>query len=245
MGVVVLGAVTYAYTRHWVQTTAITVLHHAVFLFVFYAHERIWQKSRWQSRFKYAIKAFTYETILGNGILALISYAVTRDLQQMTKITLTYIGIKHVIYFFNEWGWSAIRWGIRNKTVYAYVCGDILHTGHLRFLRNAKQLGDLLIVGVLTDEAIRERKTASTISFDERLQVVKALRYVDRVIAQRTYSPLSNVKLLKPDVLIESDSHEEQPANAFVQQYGGRVVVLPYWNGQSSHNIKRRIRQSV
>lgn len=245
MGIAILGAVTYAYTRHWIQTSLITVLHHAVFLFIFYAHERAWQKSRWQSRWKYAVKAFTYETVLGNIVLAIISYAVTRDLQQMTRITLTYIGIKHFIYVFNEWEWERIKWGLRRETVYAYVCGDILHTGHIRFLRTAKQFGDYLIVGVLTDEAVMEKKPRPTVPFDQRVHTIKAIRYIDRVVPQRTYSPLTNVQRFKPDVLIESDSHQEMPANSFVRRCGGRVVVVAYTKTQSSNNIKRRIRESA
>ena len=51
------------------------------------------------------------------------------------------------------------------KIVYAYVCGDILHEGHLLFLENAKALGDKLIVGVLTDEAVMEKKARPALSF--------------------------------------------------------------------------------
>ena len=128
--------------------------------------------------------------------------------------------------------------------VYAYVCGDILHSGHLLALRNAKALGDKLMVGVLTDEAVMEHKPRPTIGFAERLNLVGALSFVDCVVAQDTYSPLDNVKIIRPDILMESNTHEDQPANVFVEGYGGRVICTPYYPEQSSTAIKDRIRES-
>jgi len=117
MGVLILGGVTYFYTRHWVQTSLITFIHHGVFLFVFYFHERAWLKflssytitKPWRVA---VVKMFTYETICGNIILGTITYLITGSWKQMTVITLTYIGIKHVVYIFNEIIWKRmIKWG--------------------------------------------------------------------------------------------------------------------------------------
>ena len=113
LGVLILGAVTFAYTNQWVQTTAITFLHHGIFLFVFYAHERMWLKFSWPENLTWRsiAKMFTYETVCGNIILGLITYFVTGSWKAMTAITLTYIGIKHFIYVINEFGWKRINWG--------------------------------------------------------------------------------------------------------------------------------------
>ena len=111
VGVVVLGCVTYFYTRQWVQTSWITFLHHGVFLFVFVAHERFWQHVDYIGLKRKLLKMMCYETILGNFILAIICLIITGNVQQMTKITLTYIAIKHVIYVFNEFIWDKIKWG--------------------------------------------------------------------------------------------------------------------------------------
>ena len=78
--------------------------------------------------------------------------------------------------------------------IYAYVCGDILHKGHIEHLKNCKALGDKLIVGVLTDKAIMEKKPRSIMGFDERFDLIRSLKWVDVVVAQHTYSPLGNVK---------------------------------------------------
>ena len=112
VGVVVLAAVTYAYTGNWITTSLVTFIHHAVFLVVFYYHERIWLKIKITSlRWRSVAKMFTYETLCGNVILSTITYLITGSWKQMTAITLTYIGIKHVIYIWNEFIWDKIRWG--------------------------------------------------------------------------------------------------------------------------------------
>lgn len=129
------------------------------------------------------------------------------------------------------------------RIIYTYVCGDILHPGHIRYLKNAKALGDKLIVGVLTDKAIMEKKPKPIMPFYKRVFLVESLKFVDCVVSQYTYSPLDNVKSIKPDVLIESTSHKEMPANKFVESYGGRVVVMPYFSGNSSAEIRKRIKK--
>lgn len=116
IGILVLAAVTFVYTRNWVQVSWVTVFHHGVFLFIFYVHERFWFviASNWNSRWKYILKAVTYETILGNIILGLITYIITDNVKQMTVITLTYIGIKHIMYIINEIYWN--KWKFWRET---------------------------------------------------------------------------------------------------------------------------------
>ena len=105
-GVVILAVITFLFTRSWIQTGLVTILHHGTFLVVFYFHERIWllipqtkmlRRSLW--------KMFTYETLCGNVVLGTITYCVTGNLVMMTSITLTYIGIKHLCYVLNEYVW--------------------------------------------------------------------------------------------------------------------------------------------
>jgi uncharacterized membrane protein len=112
VGVIVLAAVTFGYTGNWITTGLVTVIHHGVFLLVYYLHERVWltvklENMMWRS----LAKMFTYETLCGNIILGTITYMITGSWKQMTAITLTYIGIKHVIYIWNEFIWRKIKWG--------------------------------------------------------------------------------------------------------------------------------------
>ena len=112
VGIIVLAAVTYAYTGNWITTSLVTVIHHAVFLLVYYLHERAWLRVKLDNMMWRSIaKMFTYETLCGNIILGTITYMVTGSWKQMTAVTLTYIGIKHVIYVWNEFIWKKIKWG--------------------------------------------------------------------------------------------------------------------------------------
>lgn len=113
LGILILAGVTWFYTNDWIAVGLITFLHHGIFLVVFYYHERIWLRvKRFQNLTSRSVaKMFTYETLCGNIILGTITYFVTKSWKAMTTITLTYIGIKHVTYIFNEFVWKKIRWG--------------------------------------------------------------------------------------------------------------------------------------
>jgi len=123
---------------------------------------------------------------------------------------------------------------------YAYVVGDILHVEHLRHLRNCKSLCDKLIVGVLTDEAAMEKKPKPTVPFQERMQMVHAIRWVDVVVAQTVYLPVPNILRIEPDILFEYELHEV----THYSEFKGRVVVMPYSPGHSSTLIKEKIRRT-
>ncbi len=112
MGVLILAAITFIYTRSWIQTGLVTVIHHAVFLLVYYLHERVWLRvSVGRPITEALLKMFTYETVCGNLILGTITYLVTGSWKDMTLITLTYIGIKHIVYIGNEFVWKEVKWG--------------------------------------------------------------------------------------------------------------------------------------
>lgn len=107
VGVIILGIITYAFTRSWIQTSLITFIHHGIFLIVYCLHERAWIKWGKVIGLKRKLwKMFTYETLCGNIILGTITYAVTGNWKAMTAITLTYIAIKHIVYIINEFIWK-------------------------------------------------------------------------------------------------------------------------------------------
>ncbi len=133
------------------------------------------------------------------------------------------------------------------RLVYSYYVLDLVHKGHLKMMENAKAIAGKdgkLIVGILTDEAVMEKKPRPILSFDERFDLANALKYVDLVVAQDTYSPLPNVKKIKPDILMESSSHTDEAieeARKVMEEFGGKVIVIPYYPSQSSTNIKNNI----
>lgn len=133
------------------------------------------------------------------------------------------------------------------KIVYSYYVLDIVHKGHLEMMKNAKAIAGKdgkLIVGILTDEAVMEKKARPILSFDERIELARAIKYVDLVVAQETYSPLPNVMKIKPDILMESTSHDEdaiEKAREVMESINGKVIVIPYYPKHSSTNIKNAI----
>ena len=133
------------------------------------------------------------------------------------------------------------------KIVYSYYVLDLIHKGHLLMMKNSKALAGKdgkLIVGILTDEAVMELKPRPIISFDERFDLANAIKHVDLVVAQETYSPLPNVKKIKPDILMESSSHTDEAiedAREVMESIGGKVIVIPYYPSQSSTSIKEKI----
>ncbi|MBU4444115.1 MAG: adenylyltransferase/cytidyltransferase family protein [Candidatus Marinimicrobia bacterium] len=133
------------------------------------------------------------------------------------------------------------------KIVYSYYVLDLVHRGHLKMMENAKAIAGKdgkLIVGILTDEAVMEKKPKPIVSFDERFDLANAIKYVDLVVAQETYSPLPNVKKIKPDILMESSSHTDEAieeAREVMESIGGKVIVIPYYPPQSSSDIKNSI----
>ena len=111
-GVLFLALVTYLYTRNWITTSLVTVLHHGVFIFVYYLHERFWLKVKWlrHSKLKPYARVFTYEIFLGNVILGIITLCLTGSLHTMTVITLTYICNKYWMFYLYDFIWGRVKW---------------------------------------------------------------------------------------------------------------------------------------
>ena len=135
--------------------------------------------------------------------------------------------------------------------VYSYFVLDIVHRGHLMMLKNSKAIAGpegRLIVGIVSDEAILEKKgKLPTLEFSERLELAASIKYVDLVVGQKNYTPFENVKHIAPNVLMESESHSEaqiDKGRQIMSDLGGRVIVMPYFSDQSSTLIKSKISES-
>ena len=135
--------------------------------------------------------------------------------------------------------------------VYSYFVLDIVHRGHLMMLKNSKAIAGpegRLIVGIVSDEAVLEKKgKLPTLDFSERLELAASIKYVDLVVGQKNYTPYENVKLIAPNILMESESHSEaqiDKGRQIMSDLGGRVIVMPYFGEQSSTLIKSKISES-
>jgi len=124
-------------------------------------------------------------------------------------------------------------------------CFDILHPGHISYLRQAKDLGDCLVVAVNSDRAVRELKGPKRpiLTEDERCILVTAMDMVDYAVIFDDVSPQSIIASVLPDVLVKGG---DWPIDAIigraeVEANGGRVISLPYIDGSSTTDIVDRI----
>lgn len=117
-------------------------------------------------------------------------------------------------------------------------------------MKNAKAVAGtdgISVVGILTKQAVLEKKSKKPIlSFDERMNLAEELECVDLVIPQYTYSPMDNLKSIRPDIAMESTSHnvsDIEEVREYMESIGGRVIVVPYYPFTSSSKIKKSIKQ--
>jgi len=130
--------------------------------------------------------------------------------------------------------------------VFTNGCFDLLHPGHVHVLRQAKSLGDLLLVAVNTDRSVKSIKGSSrpVIHDTDRAQLIAALEMVDYVTLFDDPEPTQLITALKPDVLVKGGDwrSDEIVGSQIVEQYGGKVAVIPYLKGFSTSGIIERIR---
>jgi rfaE bifunctional protein nucleotidyltransferase chain/domain len=133
------------------------------------------------------------------------------------------------------------------KIVFTNGCFDILHVGHTRYLKEAKKRGDVLILGLNSDESVRSLKgeTRPLIPESERADVVAALESVDYVTIFNETTPLELIEYLKPDILVKGgDWKEEQVVGRqSAEKWGGIVIIIPEIIGSSTTNIIEKIKK--
>jgi len=133
-----------------------------------------------------------------------------------------------------------------NKQIVVLATGvwDLFHIGHLNLIKNAKGLGDVLIVGVSTDECvIREKGKTPVIPYEQRKQIVESIKYVDCVIPQYTRDKTKLIKTIKPDVLVAGDDWDRLKGQETLEKFGGRVVFFPYTKTISTTELIKRIKE--
>ena len=127
------------------------------------------------------------------------------------------------------------------KIVFTNGCFDVLHYGHVRYLLDAKSLGDLLVVGLNSDGSVRRLKGESRpINGEkERAFVLAALEFVDYIVVFEEDTPEKLIETVKPDVLVKGGDYQiENIVGAdFVMQNGGTVTTIPFVEGFSSTRI--------
>jgi D-beta-D-heptose 7-phosphate kinase/D-beta-D-heptose 1-phosphate adenosyltransferase len=138
------------------------------------------------------------------------------------------------------------EWRAEDRVVvFTNGCFDILHRGHIHLFREAKALGDILVVAVNDDASVRKLKGKSRPVFPqtERLEVLEAVEFIDALVSFSEKTPRSIIASVLPDVLVKGGDWklEEVVGRKEVEQAGGKTVVIPFLAGFSSSNLISKI----
>ncbi len=137
------------------------------------------------------------------------------------------------------------------KTVYTCFCTDVIHEGHLNIINCAKKYGEV-IVGVLSDAAMIRYNRFPTVSFEERLQLIRELEGVSRVVVQNDIMYDAVIKELRPDYVIHGDNWKEGPEAAIrenvkglLAEYGGELVEPSYTYNENVKRVDDRLKEKL
>lgn len=130
------------------------------------------------------------------------------------------------------------------KVIFTNGCFDIVHIGHIKLLKEAKSFGDILIVGLNSDESVKKIKGASRPinNQNDRKQFLESIKYVDKVIIFNEQTPCRLIQELKPDIHVKGgdynpNDYNNMPEAKIVHEYGGEVRIIKLLEGKSSSKI--------
>jgi len=137
----------------------------------------------------------------------------------------------------------------KEKEIIGYTTGvfDLFHVGHLNLLRNAKAMCDKLIVGVTSDELVNYKHRKAIIPFQERMEIVQNIKYVDAVVGQYDMDKFGAWKKLKFDIMFVGDDwYNTEKWKKFESQFkkvGVKIIYFPYTKGTSSTLINEMLKE--
>lgn len=141
---------------------------------------------------------------------------------------------------------KALNLRVGRRLVFTNGVFDILHAGHVQYLQAARKLGDLLIVGVNSDDSVRQLgkgPNRPVNSLDDRIAVLEGLGCVDGAVGFAEHTPIHLIELLRPEVHVKGGDYkvEDLPEASVVKAYGGEVVILPMLVGRSTTSILEKL----
>lgn len=135
--------------------------------------------------------------------------------------------------------------GEERRIVFTNGCFDLVHAGHVLYLKDARSLGDVLIVGVNSDASVRRLKGKGRPLTPEgdRIEVLASIGSVDFVVLFGEDTPARLIEEIRPDVLVKGGDYteEEVVGSRTVASYGGKTVIIPLLPGRSTQEVIRRI----
>lgn len=134
-----------------------------------------------------------------------------------------------------------------NKIVFTNGCFDIIHPGHIYLFKEARSLGDILVVGINSDDSIRGIKgdNRPLTHQGERAEILAAIEYVDYIIIFEETDPSRVINLIRPDILVKGADWPEDGivGRETVESYGGRVARIELLAGYSTSRIIKQMRK--
>lgn len=135
------------------------------------------------------------------------------------------------------------------KIVFTNGCFDILHKGHVEYLQKARGMGDVLLIGLNSDESVKrlKGKNRPINNLEDRTAVLEALGCVDHVIPFEENTPINLIKIIKPNVYVKGGDYtrETLPETRTVEKFGGEVEIIPLVQNRSTTSIIKKIREQV
>lgn len=134
---------------------------------------------------------------------------------------------------------------LNHKIVFTNGCFDILHLGHITYLEQAKEKGDILIVGLNSDASVKRLKGTERPIKDEqsRASILAALSSVDIVIIFEEDTPIDLITAVNPNVLVKGGDYKKENivGAEFVESQGGSVEIIPFLEGHSSTDLINKL----
>lgn len=138
-------------------------------------------------------------------------------------------------------------WREKNKKiVFTNGCFDIIHPGHIDYLSQARDLGDILVLGLNTDQSVRRLNKGSNRPINDertRAYVLAGLACVDLIVFFDEDTPFNLIKLLQPNVLVKGNDYEVEKIIGFdiLKENGGQVITIPFLEGYSTSSLIKKI----
>lgn len=127
-------------------------------------------------------------------------------------------------------------------------CFDIIHAGHVRYLKQAKELGDILIMCLNSDTSVKRLKGPSRPlnHEDDRAEVISSLQAVDYVVIFEEDTPIDILAKIKPNIHVKGGDYTEDtlPETKVIKEGGGKIQFIPFVEGRSTTNIINKINQN-
>lgn len=137
----------------------------------------------------------------------------------------------------------------QKKIVFTNGCYDILHIGHIQYLKKASELGDLLVVGVNSDASVKRIKGEGRpiLAEADRVNMLAELDFIDHVVLFEEDTPYELIKAVKPDILVKGGDYDVENivGKDIVESYGGVVSTIPFVEGYSTTEIINKISRSL